>query len=43
MCIDASLLFNFVFGWGENMERKIKWKMPFSIVWLRKENRRDKK
>jgi len=27
----------------ENRERKIEWKMLFSIIWLRKENRRDRK
>ena len=27
----------------ENMKRKIKWKIPFSTVWLKKENKRDKK
>ena len=32
-----------MFGWGENRERKIGWKMLFFTVWLRKKNRRDRK
>ena len=30
-------------GRMKNRERKIRWKMLFSTVWLRKENRRDRK
>ena len=30
-------------GMMENRERKIEWKMTFSLIWFRRENKRDRK
>ena len=32
-----------VFGWGENLGRKIEWKTMFSTVWQTRENREERK